>query len=97
MFFECLEVEVSNGSDEEIPKVWSDLRWAIAEHNFMRKNLPLADPREPPVPPYDFHGFEVDDCIIGGMGMVLLGRDPKLNRKVALKLLRAPGPRPTRT
>jgi len=82
---------VSSDSDEDIPKVWSDLRWAIADHNSLRKTTPLVIPGAPPVPPYDFHGFEIEDYRTGGMGMVLRGRDPKLKRKVALKLLQSSG------
>jgi serine/threonine protein kinase len=81
---------VSNGSDEEIPKLWSDLMWAIAERESLRKTLEIVG--EPPEPPYNFHGFDVTAWILGGMGMVLLGRDPKLERKVALKLLQSSGP-----
>jgi serine/threonine protein kinase len=81
---------VSNSSDE-IPKVWSDLMWAIADHNCLRRNTPKVIPGAPPVPPYKFHGFEIENYRIGGMGMVLLGRDPKLKRKVALKLLQSSG------
>jgi serine/threonine protein kinase len=90
--FTCPEVEVSSGSDDEIPKVWSDLMWAIADRERLRRTLPIVEPSAPPEPPYNFHGYEVTAYVLGGMGMVLLGRDPKLERKVALKLLQSSGP-----
>ena len=83
---------MSNGSDEKMPKVWSDLMWAIADREDLRRTLPIMEPSAPPEPPYDFHGFEVTAYVLGGMGMVLLGRDPELDRKVALKLLQSSGP-----
>ena len=83
---------MSNGSHDELPKVWTELTAAISQRESFRKTLPIMEPSAPPVPPYEFHGFEVTAWILGGMGMVLLGRDPKLDRKVALKLLQSSGP-----
>ncbi|MFO7566253.1 MAG: serine/threonine-protein kinase [Enhygromyxa sp.] len=82
---------MSNGSDDEIPKVWFELMAAISQREGLRKTLPIMEPSAPPEPPYEFHGFEVTGWVLGGMGMVLLGRDPKLDRRVALKLLQSSG------
>ena len=37
-------------------------------------------------PPYIFNGFETFDAKIGGMGLLIAGYDPKLDRKIAIKL-----------
>ena len=83
---------MSNGSDKEMPKVWFELMAAISQRESLRKTLPIIEPSAPPKPPYEFHGFEVTAWALGGMGMVLLGRDPKLDRRVAIKLLQSSGP-----
>jgi hypothetical protein len=46
----------------------------------------------PDCPWHIFEGFEARACVIGGMGLVIEGRDPVLQRKVAIKLWQRAGP-----
>src|SRR5690606_39247604 len=46
----------------------------------------------PSAPPYKLGRYEAFDTVDGGMGMVVLGRDPDLDRKVAIKLWKTMGP-----
>jgi hypothetical protein len=46
---------------------------------------------EPDQPLYDFDGYEALASIEGGMGLVIIARDPELDRKVAIKLWKSTG------
>lgn len=72
-------------SDKHTPARWLDLMLQIAQAESLR----LADPSEPP---YMFDGYEAHETVRGGMSLIILGRDPKLDRKVALKLWQTSGP-----
>lgn len=68
-----------------IPDDLLALKIAINDCAALRLGVPEA-------PPYQFDRFEVFSSKLGGMGMVLAARDPKLDRKVAIKLWITKGP-----
>lgn len=70
----------------EYPKDLVALMHAIGERAAIR----LGSPHQPP---FQFDRYEIFDSTFGGMGMVLKGRDPKLDRKVAIKLWMTKGPK----
>ncbi len=69
-----------------LPRDLNELWGEIRESADVRRD---CDPEEPP---YPFDRFEVFEVKLGGMGMVLDARDPKLGRRVAIKLWCKSGP-----
>jgi serine/threonine protein kinase len=69
---------------EEPSEFWLKLRLRIVDHAC------LHDIEGTPF--YNFQGYECLSSIEGGMGLVIIARDPKLDRKVAIKLWKSTGP-----
>jgi serine/threonine protein kinase len=67
------------------PERWIELMEKVAIVQSIRQ----VDPNHPY---HVFDGYEIRSTITGGQGLILVGRDPQLNRSVALKLWQTSGP-----
>jgi tRNA A-37 threonylcarbamoyl transferase component Bud32 len=76
--------DIDDDPVEEPAEFWLQLRLAIVERVFVHE--------AEGVPLYDFQGYECLSSVEGGMGLVIIARDPKLDRKVAIKLWKSTGP-----
>src|SRR5690606_29816000 len=63
---------------------WRALKLAIRRANLVRM-------AEPTSPPFMLGRYEALETVEGGMGIVVIGRDPDLDRKVAIKLWKDEG------
>jgi serine/threonine protein kinase len=69
--------------DEELSEFWLKLRMRIVE----RVAVHLGEGG----PLYKFQGYDCLSSVEGGMGLVIIARDPNLERKVAIKVLKNTG------